>query len=209
MEPKNYAAIRSLLKQERGEKVAPHVFKLENIHSLQKYLQQERITYETYREVSENEIRKKASQKDRPVVVISNDKQNKYSDEKSKILTDQILTIDKSRLGDKIGALSSSEIIKLEQALHVVLSLWYCRSGFASESWLLLQRLAKKEGISTNQLLEKMIKRILVGGLLLVLFKNKGQLILDNTPEFLDYCAKSNGLVFFGPIGSGKTAILA
>ncbi|CAG8477127.1 15728_t:CDS:10, partial [Cetraspora pellucida] len=50
---------------------------------------------------------------------------------------------------------------------------------------------------------------ILVGGLLLVLFKNKGQLILDNTPEFLDYCSKSNGLVFFGPIGSGKTAILA
>ncbi|KLL04510.1 MAG: hypothetical protein MRERV_20c036 [Mycoplasmataceae bacterium RV_VA103A] len=50
---------------------------------------------------------------------------------------------------------------------------------------------------------------ILVGGLLLVLFKNKGQLIIDNTPEFLDYCSKSNGLVFFGPIGSGKTAILA
>ncbi|CAG8613645.1 2814_t:CDS:2 [Cetraspora pellucida] len=50
---------------------------------------------------------------------------------------------------------------------------------------------------------------VLVGGLLLVLFKNKGQLIIDNTPEFLDYCAKSNGLVFFGPIGSGKTAILA
>ncbi|CAG8842417.1 16118_t:CDS:2, partial [Racocetra persica] len=50
---------------------------------------------------------------------------------------------------------------------------------------------------------------VLVGGLLLVLFKNKDQLILDNTPEFLDYCAKSNGLVFFGPIGSGKTAILA
>ncbi|KLL05009.1 MAG: ATPase [Mycoplasmataceae bacterium RV_VA103A] len=50
---------------------------------------------------------------------------------------------------------------------------------------------------------------ILVGGLLLVLFKNKGQLILDNTPEFLEFCKKSNGLVFFGPIGSGKTAILA
>lgn len=32
---------------------------------------------------------------------------------------------------------------------------------------------------------------------------------LDNTPEFLDYCSKSNGLVFFGSIGSGKTAILA
>ena len=50
---------------------------------------------------------------------------------------------------------------------------------------------------------------MVVGGLLLALFKNKGQLILDNTPEFLDYCSKSNGLVFFGSIGSGKTAILA
>ncbi|CAH1756523.1 13934_t:CDS:2 [Entrophospora sp. SA101] len=50
---------------------------------------------------------------------------------------------------------------------------------------------------------------VLVGGLLLVIFRNKGQLILDNTPEFLDYCTKSDGLVFFGSIGSGKTAILA
>jgi hypothetical protein len=50
---------------------------------------------------------------------------------------------------------------------------------------------------------------VLVGGLLLVIFRNKGQLIIDNTPEFLDYCAKSNGMVFFGSIGSGKTAILA
>lgn len=32
---------------------------------------------------------------------------------------------------------------------------------------------------------------------------------MDNTQEFLDYCAKSNGMVFFGAIGSGKTAILA
>jgi len=50
---------------------------------------------------------------------------------------------------------------------------------------------------------------MVVGGLLLALFKNKGQLILDSTPEFLNYCSKSNGLVFFGSIGSGKTAILA
>jgi DNA replication protein DnaC len=50
---------------------------------------------------------------------------------------------------------------------------------------------------------------VLVGGLLLAIFKNKGQLIIDNNAEFLAYCAKSNGLVFFGPIGSGKTAIMA
>ncbi|CAG8747797.1 30875_t:CDS:2, partial [Racocetra persica] len=164
-----------------------------------------------------SQVRKKATQKDRPVVVISNDKQNKYSEDvivalissqldkiyyfepeialkkKSKILTDQILTIDKSRLGEKVGALNSEEVMKLEKALHVVLSLRYCRrSGFTAESWLLLQKLAKKEGVAVQQLLEKM-----------------GQIIIDNTPEFLEFCKKSNGLVFFGPIGSGKTAILA
>ena len=130
-----------------------------------------------------SQVRKKASQKDRPVVVISNDKQNKYSEEvivalissqldkiyyfeleialkkKSKILTDQILTIDKSRLGEKIGALNSDEIVKLEKALHVVLSLRYCRHyGFTAESWLLLQALVKKERIAIGQLLEKIVK---------------------------------------------------
>src|SRR5436305_8682719 len=55
MEPRNYATIRSLLKQERGEKVAPYVFKLENTQPLQEYLKKERITYETYQEISENE----------------------------------------------------------------------------------------------------------------------------------------------------------
>src|SRR4051812_23260601 len=39
---------------------------------------------------------------------------------------------------------------------------------------------------------------LIAGGVLLAIFKNKGQLIIDNTQEFLEYCAKSNGLVFFG-----------
>jgi len=95
-------------------------------------------------------IRKKESQKDRPVVILSNDKQNQYSEEvivalissqldkvyyfepeislkkKSKILTDQILTIDKKRLGEKITSLNPSEILKLEKALHAALSLRIC-----------------------------------------------------------------------------------
>ena len=54
MEPKNYAALRSLLKQEQGEKIAPYVFKVENIQLLQDYLKQERITYETYKLLSSN-----------------------------------------------------------------------------------------------------------------------------------------------------------
>jgi DNA replication protein DnaC len=32
---------------------------------------------------------------------------------------------------------------------------------------------------------------------------------LDQNKEFLDFCQNSNGIVFFGPIGSGKTSILA
>lgn len=50
---------------------------------------------------------------------------------------------------------------------------------------------------------------ILAGGLLLAVFRNKGMVILDNNVEFLDFCKNSNGMVFFGPVGSGKTAILA
>jgi hypothetical protein len=55
MEPKNYATLRSLLKQEQGEKIAPYVFKLTNIQNLQEYLKRERIKYETYQEIPENE----------------------------------------------------------------------------------------------------------------------------------------------------------
>ena len=43
MEPKNYSTIRSILKKEQGEKIAPYIFK-------QTYLDKERITYEIYQE---------------------------------------------------------------------------------------------------------------------------------------------------------------
>jgi hypothetical protein len=80
----------------------------------------------------------------------------------SKILTDQILTIDKERLGEKITSLNSNEIIKLEKALHAVLSLRnYCQkkdSGIAPELWQLLQLLALREKNSVNQILEKSLK---------------------------------------------------
>ncbi|RHZ36933.1 hypothetical protein [endosymbiont GvMRE of Glomus versiforme] len=48
MEPKDYAALRSLLKQEQGEKLAPYVFKLTNTETIQEYLRKEKITYEVY-----------------------------------------------------------------------------------------------------------------------------------------------------------------
>ena len=50
---------------------------------------------------------------------------------------------------------------------------------------------------------------ILVGGLFSNLLEGKRLIILDNTKEFIDYCLKSNGMIFFGPVGTGKTAILA
>ena len=50
MEPKNYSTIRSILKKEQGEKIAPYIFKLADTKSLQIYLDKERITYEIYQE---------------------------------------------------------------------------------------------------------------------------------------------------------------
>ena len=48
MEPKN--SIRSILKKEQGEKIAPYIFKINNTQTLESYLRKERITYEIYQE---------------------------------------------------------------------------------------------------------------------------------------------------------------
>ena len=52
MEPKNYSTIRSILKKEQGEKIAPYIFKMNDTQTLQEYLDQEKITYyyEIYQE---------------------------------------------------------------------------------------------------------------------------------------------------------------
>jgi hypothetical protein len=50
MEPKNYSTLRSLLKQEQGEKIAPYIFKLKSTQTIKEYLDQEQITYEIYHE---------------------------------------------------------------------------------------------------------------------------------------------------------------
>jgi len=39
MEPKNYCTIRSILKKEQGEKIAPYVFKINDTKLLQEYLE--------------------------------------------------------------------------------------------------------------------------------------------------------------------------
>ena len=50
MEPKNYSTIRSILKKEQGEKIAPYIFKINNTQAIEAYLRKERITYEIYQE---------------------------------------------------------------------------------------------------------------------------------------------------------------
>jgi hypothetical protein len=50
MVPKNYSALRSILKQEQGEKIAPCIFKLKSTQAIKEYLDQERIIYEVYQE---------------------------------------------------------------------------------------------------------------------------------------------------------------
>src|SRR5436305_1941746 len=57
MEPKNYSAIRSILKQEQGEKIAPYVFKVSDTKAIQNYLDKERITYEIYQQLHVNSYR--------------------------------------------------------------------------------------------------------------------------------------------------------
>ena len=57
MEPKNYSTIRSILKSEQGEKIAPYVFKVSNTKVIQEYLDKEKITYEIYQQLYVNSNR--------------------------------------------------------------------------------------------------------------------------------------------------------
>ena len=50
MEPKDYSTIRSILKREEGEKIAPYIFKISDTKIIKEYLDKERITYEIYQE---------------------------------------------------------------------------------------------------------------------------------------------------------------
>ena len=43
MEPKNYSTIRSILKKEQGEKIAPYIFKINDTQTLEAYLRKERL----------------------------------------------------------------------------------------------------------------------------------------------------------------------
>jgi hypothetical protein len=48
MLPKNHSALRSILKQEQGEKTASSLFNLNNTQATEEYLNRENIIYEVY-----------------------------------------------------------------------------------------------------------------------------------------------------------------
>ena len=64
MEPKNYSTIRSILKKEQGEKIAPYIFKINDTQTLEAYLKKERITYEIYQERKIINVKKRKQDED-------------------------------------------------------------------------------------------------------------------------------------------------
>ena len=89
MEPKNYSTIRSILKKEQGEKIAPYIFKINDTQTLETYLRKERITYEIYQE--ERKIINVGKRKHHEGVLLSN-KRLKSLDKKpnAKLLSFQL-----------------------------------------------------------------------------------------------------------------------
>ena len=53
--PKDYSAVREILKKEGGEKLAPFIYKLNKLESLEKYLSKENINYEVYQPIKANQ----------------------------------------------------------------------------------------------------------------------------------------------------------
>ena len=43
MEPKNYSTIRSILKKEQAEKIAPYIFKINDTQTLEAYLRKKEL----------------------------------------------------------------------------------------------------------------------------------------------------------------------
>jgi hypothetical protein len=50
MVPKNHSALRSILKQQHGEKIAPCILKPNNTQAIKQHLDEEKIIYEIYQE---------------------------------------------------------------------------------------------------------------------------------------------------------------
>jgi len=57
MKPRNYSNLRSLLKEEQGEKINPNIFKLRNSQSICGYLEKEKIAYDIYEKKEKDELK--------------------------------------------------------------------------------------------------------------------------------------------------------
>jgi|SRR3954447_21412990 len=53
MEPKDYSTLRALLKKQRGERITPYIFKVNNPQPVEDYLAQQKIDYEIYNKKEE------------------------------------------------------------------------------------------------------------------------------------------------------------
>ena len=80
MEPKNYSTIRSILKKEQGEKIAPYIFKINDTQTLEAYLRKEKITYEIYQE--ERKILNVRKRKQNEDILLPNKKQGSLKEGK-------------------------------------------------------------------------------------------------------------------------------
>ncbi|KLL05038.1 MAG: hypothetical protein MRERV_6c006 [Mycoplasmataceae bacterium RV_VA103A] len=56
--PKDYSVVREILKKERGEKLAPFIYKLNNLSHLEHYLNRENVNYEVYFQVENKQPKK-------------------------------------------------------------------------------------------------------------------------------------------------------
>ena len=61
MEPKNYSTIRSILKKEQGEKIAPYIFKINDTQTLEAYLRKKRLPMNLPRKKNNKCWKKKTS----------------------------------------------------------------------------------------------------------------------------------------------------
>ena len=55
---KDYRIVREILKKERGEKLAPFIYKLSKLDILEQYLNKENINYEVYQSIETNQKEK-------------------------------------------------------------------------------------------------------------------------------------------------------
>jgi hypothetical protein len=48
MKPRDYSALRAILREEQGEKITPNIFKMIDIRPVKEYLEKEKIGFEIY-----------------------------------------------------------------------------------------------------------------------------------------------------------------